>query len=168
MAIGTDWSPSGSLTLLDEARCMARYNRDSLNGMFSWSYIHRMMTENGAKAVGLQGQIGKLAVGEYADIVILDSAGRRSLGEVLENSALKQTIAVFIGGRAASFPSAWAGKLPVLDNGAPDPRDLCGQQRTVCGANAQRSLTQLLQQATYTIDDVEICTPQPTDDCLAR
>jgi cytosine/adenosine deaminase-related metal-dependent hydrolase len=167
LAIGTDWSPSGSLTQLDEARCLARYNRDSLNGVFSWSDIHRMLTENGAKAVGLKGQIGKLAVGEYADIVILDSAGRRRLDEVLENSALKETIAVFIGGRAASFPSAWAGKLPVLDNCDPDPRDLCGQQRMVCGANAQRSLTQLLKQPTYTIDDAKICTPQPTDDCVA-
>jgi len=167
LAMGTDWSPSGSLSELDEARCLARYNRDGLNSIFSWSDIHRMMTENGAKAVGLQGQIGKLAVGEYADIVILDSAGLRSLGEVLENSALKETIAVFIGGRAASFPSAWVGWLPVLDICAPDPRDLCSQQRMVCGANAQRTLTQLLQQSTYTIDDAKICTPQPTDDCVA-
>jgi large repetitive protein len=167
LSLGTDWSPSGSLTELDEARCLARYNRDSLNGSFTWSDIHRMMTENGAKAVGLQGQIGKLAVGEYADFVILDSAGRHSLGEVLENSALKETIAVFIGGRAASFPSAWVGKLPELDNCSPDPRDLCGQQRTVCGGDSQRSLTQLLQQSTYTIDDTKICVPQPTDDCVA-
>ena len=159
-------SPSGSLTQLDEARCLERYNRDSLNGLFSWSDLHRMMAENGAKAVGLQGQIGKLAVGEYADIVILDTGGHRSLGEVLENSALKETIAVFIGGRAASFPSAWAGNLPTLDNCAADPRNLCGQQRTVCGANPQRSLNQLLQQSIYKIDDAKICTPQPTDDCV--
>lgn len=167
LAMGTDWSPSGSLTQLDEARCLARYNRNSLHDLFSWSDLHRMMAENGAKAVGLQGQVGKLAVGEYADIVILDSAGRRSLGDVLENSALKETLAVFIAGRAASFPSAWAGKLPQLDNCAPDSRNLCGQQRTVCGANPQRNLGQLLQQAVYTIDDAKICAPQPTDDCVA-
>lgn len=166
LAMGTDWSPSGSLTQLDEARCLARYNRDSLHGLFSWSDLHRIMTENGAKAVGLQGQVGKLAVGEYADVVILDSAGRRSLGEVLENSALKETLAVFISGRAASFPSIWTGKLPQLDNCTVDPRDLCGHQRTVCGANVQRSLGQLLQQATYSIDDAKICIPQPTDDCV--
>lgn len=168
LAMGTDWSPSGSLTQLDEARCLARYNRDSLHDLFTWSDLHRMMTENGAKAVGLQGQVGKLAAGEFADFVILDSAGRRSLGDILENSALKETLAVFIGGRAASFPSAWAGRLPQLDNCATDPRDLCGQQRTVCGANVQRSLGQLLQQPTYSIDDAKICVPQPTDDCVAH
>lgn len=64
LAMGTDWSPSGSLTQLDEVRCLARHNRDSLQSLFSWSDLHRMMTENGAKAVGLQGQVGKLAAGE--------------------------------------------------------------------------------------------------------
>jgi cytosine/adenosine deaminase-related metal-dependent hydrolase len=168
LAIGTDWSRSGSLTQLDELRCLARYNRDRLQGLFSWADMHRMMTENGAAAVGLQGQIGKLAAGESADLVILDTRGRRSLGEILESSALAETLAVFIGGRAASFPSAWEGKLAQLENCSRDPRDLCGQQRTVCGANPQRSLEQLLKQPLYTIDDARICRPQPTDDCIER
>jgi cytosine/adenosine deaminase-related metal-dependent hydrolase len=166
LAMGTDWSPSGSLTQLDEVRCLARYNHDTLNGLFSWSDMHRMMTENGAKAVGLQGQIGKLAIGEYADIVILDTDGRRSLGDVLENSALHETIAVFIGGKAASFPVAWESKLPTLDKCSLDSRNLCGQTRIVCGADSNHNLNQLLKQATYSIDDTKICTPQPTDDCV--
>jgi hypothetical protein len=168
LAMGTDWSPSGSLTELDEARCLARYNRDRLQGLFNWSDLHRMMTENGARAIGLQGVVGKLAVGEHADMVMFDTLGRRSLGEVLENSALAETIVVFIDGRAASFPRAWDGKLAQLDNCSPDPRDLCGRQRIVCGANALRDLDQLLRQATYTIDDEKICRPQPTDDCVER
>jgi len=168
LSLGTDWSPSGSLTMLDEARCLARYNHDKLGGQLSAADVHRMLTENGAKAVGLQGQIGRLAVGELADAVIIDTEGRRSLSELLDKTALKQTVAVFVGGKAASFPSAWAGKLPQLDNCASDPRDLCGQQRTVCGANAQRPLSQLLKQAIYTIDDAKICTPQPTNDCVAK
>lgn len=44
LALGTDWSVSGSLTQLDEARCLSRYNRDRMNGLLSWSDIHRMMT----------------------------------------------------------------------------------------------------------------------------
>ncbi|MEH6459622.1 amidohydrolase family protein [Chitinimonas sp. JJ19] len=168
IALGTDWSPSGSLTELDEARCLARYNRDSLQSLFSGADIHRMMTENAAAAVGLQGQLGKLAVGEQADFVLFDTEARPSLGAVLEHSALRQTLAVFIGGRAASLPSSWAGKLPQLEHCMADPRDLCGQQRTICGAHPQRNLAQLLQQATYTIDDAKICQPQPTNDCVLR
>ncbi|HYD79428.1 MAG TPA: amidohydrolase family protein [Paucimonas sp.] len=168
LAMGTDWSPSGSLTQLDEMRCLARHNRDRLQGLFSWADLHRMMTENGAQAVGLQGQVGALAVGELADLVLLDTGGRRSLGEVLERSALAETVAVFVGGRAASFPRAWEGKLAQLENCSPDPRDLCGQQRTVCGVNPARGLDRLLGQAAYTIDDARICRPQPTDDCVER
>jgi len=168
LALGTDWSPSGSLTQLDEARCLVRHSRARLQGALGWAEVHRMMTEGGARAVGLQGQVGSLAVGELADMVIFDTRGRRSLGEVLEHSALAETVAVFVGGRAASFPRAWEGRLPQLANCAPDPRDLCGQQRTVCGASAERPLGTLLRQTVYTIDDGKICRPQPTDDCVGR
>ncbi|MBI3369078.1 MAG: amidohydrolase family protein, partial [Burkholderiales bacterium] len=168
LAMGTDWSPSGSLTMLDEARCLARYDRDRLGGRLSASDLHRMLTENGARAVGLQGQVGTLAPGEWADIVLIDTEGRRALGDILAASALKQTLAVFIAGRAANLPASWAGQLPQLDGCAPDPRDLCGVQRVVCGANAQRPLAQLLRQSVYTIDDAKTCAPQPTDDCVVR
>ena len=168
LALGTDWSPSGSLTMLDEARCLARFNHDKLSDAIGGAELHRMMTSGAARAVGLQGQVGALAPGEVADIVLIDTEGRSTLADILQASALKQTLAVFIGGRAASLPTAWAGKLPQLDNCAADPRDLCGGRRTVCGINPQRPLDRLLQQAVYTIDDTKTCTPQPTDDCVAR
>ena len=168
LAIGTDWSPSGSLTVLDEARCLDRFNRDKLQGLLRASDLHRMLTVDGARAVGLAGQVGALAAGEWADLVLLDTEGQRSLGEILARTALPQTLAVMVGGRVSSAPLAWAGRLPQLDSCSPDPRDLCGSQRLICGANPQRPLANLLQQATYTIDDSRICRPQPTDDCVQR
>ncbi|WP_257385604.1 amidohydrolase family protein [Tahibacter caeni] len=168
LGLGTDWAPSGSLTLLDEARCLSRYSRDSLHGRLGAADVHRMMTAGGARAVGLQGQVGALAPAEWADLVLLDTEGRRSLAEVLERSALPQIIAVAIGGRLASAPSSWAGRLPQLENCGVDPRRLCGTERLVCGVDGGRSLTALLQQAAYTIDDTRLCHPQPTDDCVAR
>lgn len=168
LGLGTDWSPSGSLTLLDEARCLARHNRDSLGGLLSAADLHRMMTSEGARAVGLQGAIGALAPGEWADLVIFDTEGRTALGPILEHTALRQTVAVMIGGRLASAPPAWAGRWPELDRCVNEPRDLCGMPRMVCGANAQRPIEQLLRQAVYRIDDSRICAPQPTDDCVER
>ncbi len=166
LAIGTDWSPSGSLTLLDEARCLARYSRDNLNGLLEAADLHRMMTRDAARAVGLQGQLGSLEPGEYADIVLIDTEGARSLDAVLARTALPQTLAVFVAGRLAEAPGTWTGQWPQLENCAIDPRNLCGGSRIVCGANAQRPLAQLLQQATYTLDDARICKPQSTDDCV--
>ncbi len=167
LAIGTDWSPSGSLTLLDEARCLARYNRDALGQALSAADLHRMMTVEAARAVGLEGRLGTLAPGEFADMVVFDTEGRTDLREILERTALRQTVAVFVGGKVASAPADWQGRLPQLDNCSVDPRALCGASRLVCGANAQRPLGQLLQQAFYTIDDARICEPQATDDCVA-
>lgn len=168
LGMGTDWSPSGSLTMLDEARCLARHNRDSLGNALSAADLHAMMTSGGASAVGLQGQVGNLAPGEWADIALFDTEGRRSLAELLERTALKQTLAVWVGGRIASAPLAWSGRLPQLDNCASDTRNLCGMPRLVCGANAPQRLEQLLKQAVYTIDDQRLCAPQPTDYCVAR
>jgi cytosine/adenosine deaminase-related metal-dependent hydrolase len=168
LALGTDWSPSGSLTLLDEARCLARYNHDSLQDRLSAADLHRMMTSDAARAVGLQQQVGALAAGEWADLVVFDTEGSRSLAAILARTALRQTLAVMVGGRIASAPLAWAGALPQLDNCSADPRDLCGQQRLVCGANSARPLAGLLRQAVYTLDDSRLCQPQTTDDCVLR
>ncbi|WP_313919047.1 amidohydrolase family protein [Tahibacter sp.] len=168
LGLGTDWSRSGSLTLLDEARCLSRYSRDRLQGRIRASDLHRMMTAGAASAVGLQGQVGSLAPGEWADLVVFDTEGRLSLADVLEHSALPQTLAVLIGGRIASAPPYWAGHLPQLDNCSIDPRQLCGRARVVCGADARRPLSTVLQPSPYSIDDTRLCQPQPTDDCVAR
>lgn len=116
----------------------------------------------------MQGQTDRLASGEYADMVMFDTRGRMGLGEILENSALAETIAVFIGRHSASFPHTWYGKLTQFQNCSHDPRDLCGQQCIVCGTEAQHGLDQLLRQDVYTIDDARICRPQQTDDCIER
>lgn len=163
LAMGTDWSRSGSLTMLDEARCLAR-NTDK-NSLLNAADLHRIMTNNGAKAVGLQDEIGRLAAGQMADLVIFDTQGRNSLAELLASSALQQTIAVFVGGRAANIPPHWLAKLPTLEHCIADPRDLCGQKRVVCGANQSNRLKTILGQQMYSIDDNQICAPAPTNDC---
>lgn len=167
LALGTDWSPSGSLTLLDEARCLARYDADH-GGSLRASDLLDMMTRGGAQAVGLGGQLGALSPGQWADLVILDTEGRRSLGEILQRAALPQTVAVMVAGRLSSGPADWLDRVPQLDHCAVDPRQLCGQARLVCGADEARPLGQLLQQAAYTLDDGRLCRPQPTDDCVTR
>ncbi|MGZ3790138.1 MAG: amidohydrolase family protein [Bacteriovorax sp.] len=167
LAMGTDWSPSGSLTMFDELRCLARYNRDQLNDFLSPADLHRMATENGAKAVGLNGQVGRLDVGELADLILIDSRGAMSLKTILDQTALPDILAVFVGGRGASFPTNWADILTKkMENCAVDPRNLCGQSRMICGASSARPIAKLIQQSTYTIDEEKLCAPRPTDDCV--
>lgn len=166
MALGTDWSVTGSLTMLDEMRCLAHYNHQNLNNVLTWADMHRMMTQNAAKATGLQNQLGGLLPGAIADFVIIDTKGSRALGEILKHAALPEIIAVFIEGRGATFPASWTGKLTgTLDNCSVDPRNLCGQSRVICGANSARSLVQLFDTTIYTINDAILCHPQSVDAC---
>lgn len=67
VSLGTDWLPSGSPTLLDEAR----YARvaTSAGARLSDRNLLDMMTTSPAAAIGMQGQLGVLQPGAFADIV---------------------------------------------------------------------------------------------------
>ena len=161
MALSTDWSVSGSLTMSDEMRCLAHYNQHYLNHVLSWAEIHQMATRNAARAVGLDDKIGELVPGKLADFIVIDTESKRSFGEVLNQTAYAQITAVFISGKGVNFPASWKSKLPfVLENCAIDPRNLCGQSRIICGANDAHSLLSILASKTYRIDDSILCYPE--------
>ncbi len=160
MALSTDWSVSGSLTMPDEMRCLEEYNRNNLNGFLSWADIHQMSTKNAADAVGLGQDMGELVPGKLADFIVIDMEGRHSLGEILQHTAFKQIEAVFISGRGAVFPSAWQTKLPwTLAQCSIDSRHLCGRTQTICGANPDYPLTRILRSSDYEINDAALCKP---------
>lgn len=167
LAISTDWSPSGSLTMFDEMRCLSRYNQRNLNNLLSWSDIHRMATTQSALAVGLQKHIGGLGINELADFIIIDTQGLLSLGDVLGQSGMRNIFAVFIGGKAVTFPSAWDSKLlKTLFSCVIDERMLCGQNRTICGlGDSTISFKDLVSNKLYEIDDEMTCTAQSVEDC---
>lgn len=169
LGMGTDWSPSGSLTMFDELRCLARHNHENLNDFLTPADLHYIATEGGAQAVGLDGLVGRLAVNEWADLILIDSRGAMSLKTILEKTALAEIKAVFIAGRGAIFPQTWSKYITNrLENCSIDPRNLCGQSRIICGANNARSIEKLFQQPIYTIDEEKLCQPQATDDCLMK
>ncbi len=125
-----------------------------------------MLTSAGARAVGLQGQVGALAPGELADLVIFDTEGRRSLGEILERSALPQTLAVLIGGRIASAPLAWSGPLAAARSMQRRPAQPAASSAWWAARMRSSRSRRCCSKAVYTIDDARLCRPQPTDDCV--
>jgi large repetitive protein len=164
LALGTDWAPSGSLTMLDEVRCLKKHTE----GIFDAAGLHRIMTENGARAVGLEGKIGKLAVGEFADLVIFDNQGIDGVEAMLVFSALKNTLAVFVGGHAVSYPSSWNASFSKMGVCEADTRDLCSQKRMVCGTAKAGDLANIVGNPEYKVNDADICELTPTTDCTAR
>ncbi|UPG85817.1 amidohydrolase family protein [Luteibacter aegosomatis] len=66
VSLGTDWLPSGSPTLLDEAR----FARALVSGSDAIDEIDLldMMTTSPAAAIGMQAHIGRITQGAYADL----------------------------------------------------------------------------------------------------
>ena len=71
MALGSDWSPSGSKNLLCEMK-VAHLLSESLDGLFSPREIVAMATRNAARIVNWDGAVGSLETGKRADLVVVN------------------------------------------------------------------------------------------------
>ena len=70
ICLGSDWSPSGSKSLLWELKVAQLVNQQSLQNLFSYRDLVEMVTVNPAKAIGWDDKIGRIAQGYFADIVV--------------------------------------------------------------------------------------------------
>jgi 5-methylthioadenosine/S-adenosylhomocysteine deaminase len=71
VALGSDWSPSGSKHVWDEAK-FARHFHDAIGSTVSDADIFRMVTSSAARCLGSQ-QLGRIDEGAFADMFILES-----------------------------------------------------------------------------------------------
>jgi len=87
IALSTDWTPSGSVSMPRELVCASDYNRDYLAGHFNDIDLVNMATKNAAKALGLSDQLGQIKIGYWADLSIfkqsIDATSGEYLGAVL-------------------------------------------------------------------------------------
>ena len=122
IALATDWSPSGSFNMREEARCAADVAARAGVELSDQS-VWRMATENAAYALGLERHIGAIQAGRQADLVLVRSKGANPYRDMLA-AGDEDTLATWIGGRvvlvspsvATEFPNAdcvsMAGALP--------------------------------------------------------
>jgi large repetitive protein len=75
IALGTDWMPSGSGTVLRELQCADQLNRDHYGGHFSDRDLWLMVTRNAAITQGADGQIGRLRPGFIGDVAVFAKGG---------------------------------------------------------------------------------------------
>jgi len=100
IALGSDWSPSGSKHVLDEAR-MARYYLDEIGSDITNVDIFQMMTVNAADMIDLP-HMGEIKEGNVADLFILDDAEDPKLNamDALFNTPVEHISLVLIRGKA--------------------------------------------------------------------
>jgi cytosine/adenosine deaminase-related metal-dependent hydrolase len=74
IALGSDWTYSGSMNMLRELRCADELNTNYYNKRFDDADLWKMVTTNAALATGSEDAIGLLKVGMVADIAIFNGA----------------------------------------------------------------------------------------------
>lgn len=97
LALGSDWSPSGSKNLLGELK-VARICNGLIKQRFSDEALVRMVTATPAQMLGWDPMVGSLEIGKVADIVVIDGTDANPYAPIL--SAWEADILlVMIGGR---------------------------------------------------------------------
>lgn len=129
LALGTDWLPSGSISMAREAACALDYSRARLGGALSGREVWRMMTSAPAKAAGLEAQIGALRTGLAGDLILV-AGGRGDPYARVATAAPTRMLLVLRGGRALS---GRADLVSALRPGSDcEPLRLAGVRDSVC------------------------------------
>ncbi len=120
VAIGSDWSYSGSYNLLEELRCAESVDAALWDDRLSARDLWEMATRHGAYALGIEDRTGRLAPGLAADLVVFRGRSGDPYAD-LAASTPADVIATFVdgglvSGRADAFepaglPAACANRI---------------------------------------------------------
>ncbi len=116
VALGADWLPSGSLSLLAELK-VARQELVEQGHPLTARKLVAMVTSGAADVAGLGAKLGRLAVGRAADVVVLARRGDDAYESVCDSTPADVQL-VMIGGDLAYGRQDWVRSL------AADPDDL--------------------------------------------
>ncbi len=127
IALGSDWTYTGSATILRELQCADAFDDTYLDDAFSSVDLWRMATEYGAVAIGAKGVLGRLQAGYVGDVAVFDGTDRPAHRAVIE--ADQQDTLLVLRGGLVQFGDAAA--VQALDPSC-DAVDVCGAARAIC------------------------------------
>ena len=76
ICLGSDWTYSGSMNLLDELNVAVQFNCRFMNHLLSGYDFWKMVTVNPARLLQISDQLGDIRPGMFADLVLFDIAGK--------------------------------------------------------------------------------------------
>jgi 5-methylthioadenosine/S-adenosylhomocysteine deaminase len=97
IALAPDWALTGSSNMLDELKVAARWNREKLGGRLTDRQLVEMATSAAAHAVGVHDEVGTLAPGLRADLLVVSGDLNDPYGAVVGATAGDVQL-VMIGG----------------------------------------------------------------------
>lgn len=140
VALGVDWTPSGSMNLLGELQCAAHLNERYYNRTFSDVELVAMATVNGAVATNLDDLLGRIAPDHLADLAVFAGNRTRPYRALLDARAQDVRL-VIVAGRAiygdapllAGTVVSGMGCMAVPEGMSPGGMSgVCGVRKVVC------------------------------------
>ena len=132
IALGTDWSASGSVNMLRELACADSMNQEHYGGALSDVELFMMATHWAAASQGAEDQIGLLRAGHIADIAIFDGSSNLHHRAVIEADSSSVNL-VLRGGQPLH------GDAALIEALVPGPAitgcetlDVCGDDKRIC------------------------------------
>jgi hypothetical protein len=112
IAIGSDWVPTGTKSVLEEIKLAAAYvdqtktrdGRSKLNKIFTDEYIYKMMTENGARVINHwkngpgEAGVGQIAVGSMGSVIAVGIKNANPYTNLVRYATEKEVNLVVVDG----------------------------------------------------------------------
>jgi hypothetical protein len=132
LALGTDWVASGSMNMLRELACADSLNKTYFHNHFSDADLWRMVTTNGAFAVGAQNVIGMLKPGYVGDISVFNGKTNKDHRAVV-GADLPDVVLVLRGGKVLYGDDKIVASAE-FGGAACEALDVCGTAKRACVA----------------------------------
>ena len=117
IALGADWMPSGSPSLLHEMKVAARYLAENRIAVSNQQLVE-MVTSTAADIAGLGDKLGRLARGRAADLVVLQRPLEDAYDSVV--AAYPSSVElVMIGGDMIYGRADWVRQLSTIEDYEP-------------------------------------------------
>jgi hypothetical protein len=130
IALGTDWTASGSMNMTRELVCADELNKRNFGNFFSDRELLDMATINAATALGADDKIGALKVGYFADVSIYNGTTNAGYRAVIDAQP-QDVVLVLRGGKPLYGDLALMGALPETQTGC-EVIDVCTFEKSVC------------------------------------
>ena len=143
VALGVNWSITGSQNLLDELRNADYVDNTRFNDVLAAPDLVQMVTSDAAQVLGLGGVIGSIEVGKKADLTVIAGACATPW-PALRGAAPDDVRLVLVGGVPLYGDTSLQAVAPATPGC--EALDVCGTPKFICVAEAGGTPTDKLGQ----------------------
>ncbi len=166
IALGTDWSASGSMNMLRELACADSFNQKNLGGFFTDYQLFMMVTGTAADAAKMGDVLGRIGVGRPADITVFASHGKAPYAAVVR-AAVEDVALVLRGGVVLHGDAALVDALSSDGGAGCEALKNCLSGKKLCAKREFGQDTAALAKTIGTPYDLYFCgVPQGEPSCV--